>query len=508
MSDQTPWPNPSDQPYQPAPQPYDPYGGELLAPPEPPRRRRGVLIGAGSAFVVLVAGAGVYVTAKLAGGGLQPEALAPRSTFAFVRVDRDPAAGQKIAIKQFADHFPSAPKSEAEDLFGEFVTEALQAQEEKLDYEADVKPWLGKRVGIAGFTMDREPKAIGIIQTDDESKARVSLDKIAGQMGGDFAYRLTKGYAVIGENQAVVDYAVAEAEKSALADYEQFDADVDRLTGDQVVVAWADLKGVMEAAGSAAAAAGAGLPGLLTSQVAGRAVLGAHAASDYVEIEGLVLDLPAAQKTTNAKPVLLENLPKDTRFALSVNNLGATIDDTLAGLGPLGVESYLAELERETGISVKEDLIPLLGSQTVLAWESLPFFSEIQDMQVGLISKVADAARADATGQKVEAVLRQAGVPADTAVKDGVFYFGLGQGYLAKLQKPGDLGEQETFRKAMGDLGDEVSAALYVDIAGMVDSIGPGFMEDDGDLKALRAFGAWSGNQGDTSYFRARLAVR
>src|SRR3712207_6354108 len=82
-----------------------PYSEEPVSPRS--RSRRGLVIGVGTTVLALVAGAAVYATTTLSGGGRQPDELVPRSAVAFLKVDLDPAARQKLAAREFFAHFPA-----------------------------------------------------------------------------------------------------------------------------------------------------------------------------------------------------------------------------------------------------------------------------------------------------------------------------------------------------------------------------------------------------------------
>jgi hypothetical protein len=70
-------------------------------------RRRGVVIGAVVASLLVVGAVGA-VGAKLAlgGGGKQPAEVLPREAVGYIRVDLDPSAGQKIAAFRLLDKLP------------------------------------------------------------------------------------------------------------------------------------------------------------------------------------------------------------------------------------------------------------------------------------------------------------------------------------------------------------------------------------------------------------------
>lgn len=71
------------------------------------------------------------------------------SALAFAKIDLDPAAGQKLAIYQLAKRFPSTgEKVKDQDSVKDELLAAL-FDREGVDYDRDIAPWIGDRVGIA-----------------------------------------------------------------------------------------------------------------------------------------------------------------------------------------------------------------------------------------------------------------------------------------------------------------------------------------------------------------------
>ena len=117
------------------------------------RARTVVLVGGLVAIVAGTAAAGVGWTAfsRLNGAGPQPESVLPADTVAFMKVDLNPSAAQKVAAVRFALRFPEAKGqvTETSDLRKVAFDQMKQDSELKdVDYAADVEPWLGERFGV------------------------------------------------------------------------------------------------------------------------------------------------------------------------------------------------------------------------------------------------------------------------------------------------------------------------------------------------------------------------
>jgi hypothetical protein len=110
--------------------------GAVPAPTEQPRRSRTgrkVAIGAAAAGVVLLGGAGYAVAAYLSGGGPQPEEVLPADTIGVVKLDLDPAAGQKAAVASLMGKFPALDG--AGDIKQSAVDGLLDLTDGRLDFD-------------------------------------------------------------------------------------------------------------------------------------------------------------------------------------------------------------------------------------------------------------------------------------------------------------------------------------------------------------------------------------
>lgn len=191
--------SPAGQPYGGQPgdgQPYagqPPYGGPQQGfPPaqwQPEPKRRGKLIPLIAALAVLIVGGGggAFAYSRLNGGD-QPSAVLPGTAVAYARVDLNPSAGQRVAALRFLMKFPSVRDkigltSDNDDLrqklFELFKKNAGDDLAE-VDFDRDVKPWLGDRLAVAAVpSADAgKPDPVIAVQVKDEDKARAGLEKL------------------------------------------------------------------------------------------------------------------------------------------------------------------------------------------------------------------------------------------------------------------------------------------------------------------------------------------
>ena len=461
-------------------------------------RRRGVVIGASAAALAVIAGAAVWATTTLSGGGRQPDELVPKSAFAYLKIDLDPAANQKLAAREFFGKFPKLKDKagDEETVFEDVLSDVIA--DEDLDYARDVKPWFDKRAAVAAFPgAERGTAVVAVLRSKDDGQAKASLDRAVAEAkaeGDDVAYRLVKGYAVVGDT-AAVEEAVRLTEKESLRDNATYRGDVDRLDGDQVATAWADIGESFDAA-KGSFAIPIPLPGAFTDQVKGRVVAGLHLTGDYVEIQGRLLGLDQRAKTPGGDHTLLAGLPADTAAALSFNGLGKAIGDSAGN----DLESFVGSYLEGSGIAAG-DLLALLGDQAVLAADS---FASLDKLRAGLVSTVTDATKAAATAEKANAIFGALGLPVVADVEGDTFVLASPPDYAATLTKGGGgLGSAPRFTKAVGDLKGASSAA-YVDLKAVAAAF-PGFFGPD--VRALTSFGAVSGFDGDEGFFRLRVVA-
>ncbi|MFL6240402.1 MAG: DUF3352 domain-containing protein [Actinomycetes bacterium] len=208
-----------------------------------------------SVIAVVIAGGGAVVAYRtLAGGGPQPEKYAPGSTFAFAKVDLDPSAGEKVAVYRFARKFPAGVTKRlknSDDLRDRLLRMVFKnSSDPHIDYDKDIKPWLGARVGVAGFVDAADkPQALGIVAVHDEAEARKSLTRLHND-NSSFAYDVKNDYALLAQSQDVITSAEHQLAKGNLEKQATFHNDLQRLGGGQIITAWADLDRTQHVAGS------------------------------------------------------------------------------------------------------------------------------------------------------------------------------------------------------------------------------------------------------------------
>lgn len=473
--------------------------GDVL-PARAPRRRAGTAaIAAIGVSAALVMGTGAFAAASLSGGGPQPEDVLPAGAIAFAKLDLDPSAEQKQRVYGLTRRFPSAAEEirSADSLREDLLRVALE--DSGLDYDDDVAPWAGDRVGVVALPAgEDEPDVLAAVAHTDAAAAREALTRAAEDE--DLAFVVLDDYALIGDDQAVVD-AAARADEH-LADDEGFREAVDALDGDQVALAWADIARVWDALPEEVRDQAVTQEGLDPS---GHVVVGVHALDDAVEVVGRTLDVSsglADEPTVSAEKGsgLAGRMPAKAVATLSLAGLGVAVeqgyDAFLEGLADLAPD--LEAQAEELGLDLPEDLTTVLGDEAaVAAWGDRDAPEVLVRTRAGdpdaARDVIADVLEATGTGQDVDEVVRvlddglAAGTPAALDALDGAV-----------------LGDREEFTAAVPD-AEDAAFVLWVSVRDVLDAA----EVDEPDAEALQAVGVTvSGDGGNDLRFRLRVTLR
>lgn len=200
------------------------------------------------AVIVVVVGGAAFAWDRLSGRGAQPQDVLPASALGFLRVDLDPSASQKIAVTRLLRRFPSLAeeigiKTENTDL-RKAIIEGSFDKECGIDFDKDVEPWLGKRIGVAILAHDVEVLAM---QVDDEKKARAGIKQFNACDEADAVHGVAflDGYAIVTDDAADAAKAVDEAREHPLADKESFTRSMEKVGDPGFLSAWVDIAGAM-----------------------------------------------------------------------------------------------------------------------------------------------------------------------------------------------------------------------------------------------------------------------
>jgi Protein of unknown function (DUF3352) len=511
-------------------------GGDILAagPIERPRRNLAAILVSLLAVLAVIGGGVAYVGYhKLASTGAQPDQWAPAGSIAYLKIDLDPAASEKIAALRFEQKFPDAPHvTSADQLKDALLSQAFDRPSSDVDYATDIKPWLGDRVAVALYTdSSGKPQPVGILQVKDADKARAGLAKLINTPDADDSTATKPGfdiegdYAVVGPSQAAVDAAVAAARTSNITASSNYAGDVATLGGDRIVTAWADLGAVAKYASQAAASElgslGAlsdlgggsdlgdlgsltqlsGAQGLTSAAVKGRLVLGLSVQAGYASISGRIIGGNSSGIQNGDAGTLLGQLPAGSIAGVAASGIGPAISKELTTLesGPLaslGLKDELDAASAQLGITLPGDAVNLLGSGVAIGLDSVP--ADGAKAKFTGIAQPTDVAQGLTTAQALTGLLTTSGFAATaTAAGSKVIV-------TNDAAATGALSNDAGFKAAMSGVPDQVVFAGYVDLASLWPSAGNSVPSD---LTHLTGAGIYEAVDGSDLTFGVRVTV-
>ncbi|MEV5962484.1 DUF3352 domain-containing protein [Kribbella sp. NPDC051952] len=480
--------------------PQGPPGyGQPQWQPEP-KKKRGKLIPLIAAFamVLVVAGGGIFAYGKLKGGD-QPAAVLPGTAVAYARVDLNPSAGQKVAAIRFLLKFPTVKDrlgltGEKDDLRQKLFEQIKKYAGDDLadvDFDKDIKPWLGDRAGIAALPPadgKREPVVVLAVQVKNEGEATKGLDKLMANQDKKPGRAFSNGYVLLSDDQATVDAAVATAKDNPLTKNAKFSADMDKLGEQGFMSGWADMKGIASISGRVDSGAIAGV-----SDASMAAAL--RFDSSYLELKGIAQGDQSIKVDSADAADLITKLPDSTAGAVAISggdNLVDTMWKQLEKSASGNIKELTGKISEETGLNLPDDLKSLLGKNLAVAID--------KDTSNG--PKIAarmetDPAKAEPVVQKLTTLLHErssANIPIESAKDNDTLVLGTTKDYAEQVLKGGNLGQTDNFKQALPDTKGAVMIG-YVDF-GAVGAVSPRFSSDK-DLAALRSAGIVTRSTGD-----------
>ena len=225
--------------------------GSPVAPSRGRRvHRRSRLLAGIATVMALVVGGGAYAAwSVLNGGGTQPDQILPATTVAFVKLDLNPSAGQKLDLYRLLQKFPAATHLQSSDSdFSGWITRQLSQSVTTggLNFAKDIKPWLGDRFAVALVPLRSKagaqtPEPVVVLAETDQTAAAAAMNKLRALGDSSLGYAFTDGYVVVSPSLKSGAAAVVTAgHASPLSGNKQFQSDIASLNSDQVITAWMD----------------------------------------------------------------------------------------------------------------------------------------------------------------------------------------------------------------------------------------------------------------------------
>lgn len=527
---------------------------ELKPPPRGGSIRGLVAVVASVVAVVLIAGGGVVAWQFFSSGGPRPAEVLPESTFALVTLDLDPSGGQKVEAIKTLSKLPSWRKRTGvttdSDLVKALFDKTLgQGPCMSLDYERDVKPWVGSRVGVGGVLLgDGKAAPVLALQVKDTDRAKTGFAKLAkcsDAEGDEFGWTVTDDYIVASDSTPHAE-AIASAGKDApLAESPDYQKWTEEAGGPGILNAYLGPESVKILSGI--------LPGNLSGNLGGD--LGIFGEGGTGPTEGTDQFVESFKDFKGAAAVLrFADGGMELRFAGGGtkqlqsrkvgDHVGALPEDTAALLAMSVPEDLVKKLTRtgsdsagsafspsdmfgdmfgeSTGLDLPEDLITLLGTSLSIsvggdAPADLSEISGLEDLPVGILIH-GDEQKIKAVIEKSEAHTgtQLSELSATVSTADGKVAISSTSSYADQLLSQGSLADSESFKDVVSHPSD-AQAVLYMSFDNEWMDALRHLAADGGDkdadeaaenLAALRALGASAWSDGDTGHGVIRLALK
>ncbi|MFT4010853.1 MAG: DUF3352 domain-containing protein [Nocardioidaceae bacterium] len=512
----------------PTPEPEFLESGTAAAGPARSGRGKAVGLGIGAVVAAGAVAAGAWGVSKLTGGGPGAAEVLPASALAYVSVDLDPAAGQKIEAFKTMKKFPALRTElnlDSQDDLRKMLVEAIVEDDDcELSYADDVEPWLGNKLGVAVLTGDEYPEPVVALQSTDEDKAIDGVKRAVEECspGEEVGVTSLDGYVLIGSSQQVVDDARKAASEKPLSEDDAFNDQLDKVGGQGIVSFYVAKAAAIEL--TKVAEEGLGVDDLGGSQPSldqlddfaddFEGAAGTLRFSDGgVELEAVVTspDVSAEGATTD-----VGNLPDTTVAALGFGVSTDQLDQLSENLSKSGLDEAGKEFEQQTGVSIDEAIRTLLGNGLVLAVDGTSDFSSLESGPDGIKAGIRINGDPDKITDLLDKTLGMAGglpAPLTTEKSDDGVAIGVGEDYLKQLLEGGDLGSSAGFESAVPH-ADEASGVLYLDADGpndwLVDLATSGGGTDTDtieNLRPLNTFGASTWTEGGDGHFLLKLTT-
>lgn len=503
-----------------------PPGTPNVAGPGGSGGRRGLIAGVIAIVLAVILGGVAYAAyTELSGGGPQPAAALPGNAIAYVRIDMDPSASQKIHALALLRKFPAFAEEtgitdDAQDLRRKFF-EYIQDHGGEcpgVDYDSDVAPWIGDRLGIAvlppvaGSTEPSFAVALQVSDQDEGIQGFAALDSQCGGSSSDYGVaRGPDGYLVFAETQQLASRYAVDAADSPLADNDQFNADMDALGDPGVVSFWVDYQSLLNVLPAGSLPPGTGATAFAKNADSMAAALRFN--ESYLEFAAVATGVDMAHPSIH-NPIV--DLPETTFAALSLSTGGTNIDELWSALGDAmgsegrSLDSLSSQIQRDTGLVLPADLKTIVGDNVTIAMDSKDLdFSELQNsgdtstLPLGARFQTDPAKFAEVYQKLVDYVQEQGGVLPLTKIEgDGFVAVSTDPDYASELTKDGGLGDTDKFQTAVPD-AETAAAVLYLDFDSMEGQILDAVREAGGsqrvidNLEPLSSIGVSSHVRGD-----------
>ncbi len=431
------------------------------------------------------------------GGGEDPASLAPPKTPLFVDFTIRPEGETKTDIEALAKNV--AGIDDLGDLVVSELEQSTAEEGEKIDFEAEIEPWLGERAGLLYPKLEEgefRNFAVAIQVTDSEAaeefvvkRAEENEERFQREIDHGVIYyvdledRTAVGVAgnflVISENDLAMVEMLGAADGKSLADESTYADAVSEVPDDSAADVYVDIGGLIheaEGEGEVDQSAKAFFENTGIELDEATAVASAIPGSDQLEID-LSSNVTGDNPPSGDASELLGSLPKTAVGALASAEFGKRFSEGIDQIDENGIEGevpphQLKKAMKEAGIDLKAIASSIGDAGLFLTGNSR------SSLGGALVLTAEDASSAKNTVSNIGLFLRASGMPGVTAIDGKASGFSIrsselgGQpvvvlakgdriaiGYgrvpaLAALQEGGEtLSESSAYQEAVSALG-------------------------------------------------------
>jgi hypothetical protein len=471
-----------------------------------------------------------------------PASLAPAGTVVFVEGTLRPSGQLRSNVEEIAQTVGGI-----DDLGGKIVSELeSQARDdgEPFDFEREVEPWLGEKVGIFFKRLEdgdlSEPGLV--IETTDAEAAQQFVDehaatsedpfKDASYEGVDYKFGgsdeqaagLVGDFLVVGEGKQAFEDAVDTSKGESLNDEETFGDAISAASDGSLADVFVDVGALIRQSGDSIdpnALQVLKSSGIEPSEAT--AVASLVPGADQVEID-VSSDLGDRKPPSGDASELLGSLPSDSFAAFAVSGFGEQLEEAIDNLDKTGIPGQVEPNQLKKGVDE-------------LGFDLDKIASGKGNLGGALVLTTGDSSEVSTAVKTIGALVRQSGTPGVSAVTGKASGFSIRSeelgpqplvvatqddrvaiGYGLRQTMRGltagggpALSDTPDYKAAVSALGDmpiggfvDGSAALQL-ASSLVPSSETGFKEAKRYLKSIRFIAIGSGSDGDRA--TAKLIV-
>jgi hypothetical protein len=341
--------------------------------------------------------------------------LVPAGSVMYGQATLEPQGDQKEAIDAILAKFPGGGQAGAK--LKDLIEKGLRESDAPVSFKDDIEPWLGDEVAFfvssLSATGDAQ-SAAALIATDDEDKARATLEKSAegtvtkrdykeveyllDEGDGAEAGAVFDGFVVLGSEAGVKATIDTSKGGEPLSDDENYGNAIDDAADDRLGLFYMNSPELLRALRES----GTPLPDSFKKFFDEPLVATLDADKDGVVFEGTLPEEIGRASLFGQASELVEELPGDSWLGMGQSDFGKLIDfyvDAFAGVVG-GRDTIEQQLKAATGLDLQRDVIDWMGDFGVFVRGT-----SVSDLDGALIVETDDEA---ASGRFIAALERLA----------------------------------------------------------------------------------------------------